>query len=167
MLFAPRWRKLILAVHLGAAVGWIGAALAYLAIGLVAGSTDSVETIRAAWISMEIVGWIVIVPLGIVAFASGVLLAACTRWGLFRHYWVVFSLGLTGFAVVVLLQHMPGVSDTADIARGAGDRTVLSLGGDVLHPAVGVVILAVVLVLNLYKPKGLTVIGRRHVTPAR
>lgn len=166
MLFAPRWRKLTLAIHLAAAVGWTGAALAYLAVGIAAESTDSVETIRAAWLTMEIVGWFVIVPLGLVAFISGVVLAACTRWGLFRHYWVVFSLASTAFALVVLLQRMPGVGDTAEIARTAADRTVLSLGGDVVHPAIGVVILAVVLVLNLYKPRGLTATGRRQAQAA-
>lgn len=167
MLLRPRWRRVCLAVHLGAAVGWIGAALAYLAVGVAAQSSESIATIRAAWLAMEIIGWFVIVPLGIVASASGVLLAAWTRWGLFRHYWVVFSLVLTGFALAVLLQHMPGVTDTAEIARTADDRTVASLGGDVVHPAIGVTVLVIVLVLNLNKPKGLTAIGRRHAATAR
>lgn len=167
MLLTPRRRRFCLAVHLGAAVGWIGAALAYLALGIAAESSESVETIRAAWLSMEIIGWFVIVPLGIVAFTSGVFLAVWTRWGLFRHYWVVFSLALTGFALAVLLEHMPGVTDTADIAHTADDRTVASLGGDVVHPAIGTVILVVVLVLNLYKPKGLTAIGRRQAATAK
>src|SRR5687767_8624932 len=112
-------RKVVLATHLSLSIGWIGAAAAYLAVGIAAERSTSPETIRGAWIAMELIGWFVIVPLAVGALASGVTIALGTRWGLFRHYWVIFSLGLTTFATVVLLLHMPTVSSTADNARAA------------------------------------------------
>ena len=158
---APGLRKLVLAFHLSVSVGWVGAAAAYLALGLAAGNSDDVGMIRGAWIAMELVGWYVIVPLAVASLVSGLAVALGTRWGLFRHYWVLFSFVLTTFAAVVLVLHMPTVSSMADTARHADARQVAALGGDVGHPAIGLVVLLVVQVLNIYKPRGLTGYGQR------
>jgi len=80
---------------------------------------------------------------------------------LFRHYWVLFSLVLTIFASVVLLLHMPNVSSMGDAARDADGAGLERLGGDLPHPSMGVVVLLVILVLNMYKPRGMTGYGRR------
>jgi hypothetical protein len=54
---APGLRKLVLTAHLVASVGWVGAVLAYLALGLAARATTDAQTVRAAWIAMELTGW--------------------------------------------------------------------------------------------------------------
>lgn len=158
---SPRLRKLALAVHLTFSVGWIGGAVAYLALGVAAETSRDAEMVRAAWIGMELTGWFAIVPLALASLLTGLVMALGTRWGLFRHYWVVFSFVLTVFAVVVLLLHMPTVSSTAEIARGAGDARLDGLGGDLGHPAIGLVVLLVIQVLNMYKPRGMTRYGQR------
>jgi hypothetical protein len=158
----PAARRLALVAHLSSAVGWLGGALAYLAIGIAAEASESSETVRGAWIAMDVIGWFVLVPLAIVALVTGLLMSLGTRWGLFRHYWVVISLVLTTFALVVMLLHMPDVSESADIARTASVDHLLAMGGDIVHPAIGIGVLFVVLVLNLYKPKGMTSYGRRR-----
>ncbi|MEX1022335.1 MAG: DUF2269 family protein, partial [Dehalococcoidia bacterium] len=152
----PAGRRLVLATHLASSVGWIGAALGYLALGITAAATEDVETMRAAWIGMDLIGWLVIVPLAITALLTGIVIALGTPWGLFRHYWVVISLALTAFSVAILILHMPAVRSQADAAREAAPDHVLMLGGDVLHPAVGLAVLFVVMVLNIYKPRGMT-----------
>ena len=81
--------------------------------------------------------------------------------GLFRHYWAVISLTLTLFAAVFLVLHMPTVSSQVDQAREATAAELARLGGDVFHPAVGLVVLVVVLVLNVYKARGMTAYGQR------
>ena len=110
---------------------------------------------------MEVIGWFVIVPLALAALVTGIAMALGTKWGLFRHYWVVISLALTVFSVVVLLLHMPTVTTTAEVARGADLVTLRSLGGDLFHPGIGLLILLIVQVLNVYKPQGLTKYGWR------
>ena len=40
------------------------------------------------------------------------------------------------------------------------------LSGDVLHPALGLVVLTFLAVLNLYKPRGLATYGRRQQAPS-
>jgi hypothetical protein len=153
---------LALSAHLTLSLGWIGAVLAYLALAVAAQASDSAGTVRAAWIGMELTGWYVIVPLALLSLFTGVVMAAGTRWGLFRHYWVLISLVLTVFATAVLIMHMPTVSAQAEQAQRADGDAVLALGSDLFHPSIGLVVLLVVQVLNVYKPRGTTPYGRRR-----
>jgi hypothetical protein len=161
MNMAPGLRKFALAAHLAVAVGWIGSVVAYLALGIAAVMSQDDQTVRGAWIAMELTGWNAIVPLALTSMVTGVVMALGTRWGLFRHYWVVFSLLLTIVATVVLLLHMPTVSSMADVAREADGATLQALGGDLFHPSLGLVVLLVIQVLNVYKPQGMTPYGLR------
>jgi hypothetical protein len=157
----PGLRKFALAVHLVFSLGWIGAVVVYLALGVSAVASEDPQTVRAAWIAMALTGWFVIVPLAAAALLTGAVMALGTPWGLFRHYWVLISFALTIFSTVVLLLHMPDVSSTADMARGADAAGLSRLGGDLLHPAVGLLVLLAITVLNVYKPRGMTAYGWR------
>jgi hypothetical protein len=158
----PRVRKLILAVHLTVSIGWVGAVAAYLALGVAATSSNDASTIRSAWTAMEIVGWQVIVPLALASLVTGLVMALGTKWGLFRHYWVIISFSLTVFATAILLLHMPDVSAIASEVRQAEPSQLTLVGGDLFHAGVGLGVLLVVLVLNIYKPAGLTRYGWRR-----
>ncbi len=157
----PGLRKLALSVHLTFSIGWIGAVLAYLALGVRAATSEDVQTIRGAWSAMELIGWYVIVPVAVASLITGLVMALGTKWGLFRYYWVVISFALTTFATVILLLHMPTVSDMAALAQESEGTQLAALGGDLQHPGIGLVVLLVVQVLNLYKPPGLTRYGWR------
>lgn len=157
----PGLRKFALAAHLTVSVGWIGAVLAYLALGVCAATAGDPQTVRAAWIAMELTGWFVIVPLAVSALFSGIVMSLGTPWGLFRHYWVLITFALTLFSTVILLLHMPAVSFLADAAREAEAVELGGLGGDLLHPGAGLVVLLLITVLNVYKPSGMTRYGWR------
>ena len=161
MVFRPTARKLVLSAHLTFSIGWIGAAFVYLGFGITAETSDSDDVIRAAWTAMEISGWYVIVPLALGSLASGVVIALGTKWGLLRHYWVVISLLLTLLCAAVLVLHMRDVSVLAQRAQKLGDAELRALGGDLGHPAIGIVLLLVVQLLNIYKAPGLTRYGWR------
>jgi hypothetical protein len=161
MTMSPRLRKFALAVHLAFSVGWIGTVAAYMGLGIAAVTSQDAQTVRATWIAMELIGWYVIVPLALASLLTGLVMALGTKWGLFRHYWVLFSFVLTIFATIVLLLHMLDVSVLADTAQAAEGATLNNLGGDLLHPGFGLVVLLVIQVLNVYKPPGLTRYGWR------
>lgn len=167
MIMKPGIRKAALSVHLTFSVGWIGAVVAYLILGVAATTSRDIQTVRSAWTAMELTGWYAIVPLALASLVTGVVMALGTKWGLFRHYWVLFSFVLTVFATVILLLHMPTVSSTADNAQRAEGAGLEALGGDLFHPGVGLVLLLGVQVLNLYKPQGLTRYGWRKQQEAR
>src|SRR5437879_4832530 len=161
MIMAPRVRKLVLTVHLTCSVGWIGAVVAYLALGVTAVTSPDTQTVRAAWVAMEVTGWWAIVPLAIAALLTGLVISLGTQWGLFRHYWVLISLALTILSTVVLVLHMPTVSGMARLAQTVDGADLRALGGDLFHPAVGVLVLLAITVLNVYKPAGVTPYGWR------
>ena len=164
---SPRLRKAALATHLTVTVGWIGAVIAYLALGVAASTSRDDQTMRGAWIGMEVIGWYVIVPLALGSLATGLVMALGTRWGLLRHHWVLISFGLTVFAAGVLVAHMPTVSSQADTARRANTAQLESLGGDLLHPGIGLIVLVFMLLLNIYKPRGTTKYGQRKARQER
>jgi len=164
---SPGVRKLALIVHLTSSMGWIGAVIAYLVLGVTAVTNSDVETVRSAWTAMEVTGWWVIVPLAIAALLTGLVMSLGTQWGLFRHYWVLISLALTIVCTVVLVLHMPTVSAMASMARQADRAELRALGGDLLHPGVGLLVLLAITVLNVYKPSGVTPYGWRKQRQVR
>jgi hypothetical protein len=158
-------RKFSLITHVTLATGWIGAAAAYLVLVVAAMISDDLLTLRAAWIAMELIGWYLIVPLALASLISGLVMSLGTPWGLFRHYWVIASFGLTIVATAVLLGHMPTVSTVARAAVEPEMANVAALHaglrGELLHAGVGILILFVIEGLNFYKPSGMTAYGRR------
>lgn len=158
----PALRKFVLTAHIIFSIGWIGAAVAYLALGLSAVTTRDAQTVRSAWIGMELIGWYVIVPLALTAVLTGVVIALGTPWGLFRHYWTLITLVLTTLSTLILLLHMPTVSFLAAIAREANGAELGSLGGDLVHTGLALAVLIVITAVNVYKPRGLTPYGWRR-----
>lgn len=157
-------RKLTLAVHLTVSVGWIGALAAYLALDVLVVVDRRAEMLRGAYLAMDRIVVFAIVPLAIASLVTGLVIALGTRWGLFRHYWVLISLLLTMFATIVLLREAQVVGD---LARAAADpetseRDLRALPSTLVHSIGGSAVLLVVLVLNVYKPRGMTRYGRRR-----
>jgi hypothetical protein len=159
MTLTPRLRKVVFTAHVVCSVGWIGAVVAYLALVVAALSSRDAQTVRAAFLGMELT-YFVLVPLAFAALLTGVVQSLGTTWGLFRHYWVIFKLLLTVLATFVLLLNMQTVNSLAGVA--ASDSADLpGAGGQLLHAGVGLLVLLVTAVLAVYKPRGMTRYGRR------
>ena len=163
MLMTPPLRKLALTVHIASSVGWIGAVAAYIALDLTAATSESPQTLRAAYLAMGLTTTYVIVPLAVATLLTGLLVSLGTRWGLFRHYWVVISLVLTSLATLVLMAETRTIHALAAAAAdpATSDARLRSLGSTLVHSIGGTLVLLVVLVLNVYKPRGLTAYGER------
>ena len=164
-MMPPRVRRLALAVHLTSSIGWIGAAVAYVPLVVVVLSNDDQRVVRDAILVMNSVDWFVIVPLAYLALATGLVMSLATPWGIFRHWWVVFSLLLTLAAVFVLTEYSLSLSAMAAVASKAtlshSDLGMLKDPGHAVHNLGGIVVLLVVAVLNTYKPQGVTPHGWR------
>jgi hypothetical protein len=163
MIMPPRLRKFALSAHLTFSIGWIGAIGAYLALDVTVATSQDAQTLRAAWIGMESITSSAIVPLAFASLLTGLVMSLGTKWGLFRHWWVVTSLLLTVFATLVLLSETGYISRVAAVAADptTSDDELRALPNTLLHSVGGMVVLLVVQVLNTYKPQGLTRYGWR------
>jgi uncharacterized membrane protein len=165
MTLPPGIRKFVLAVHLTSSVGWIGAAAAYLPMVIVVLASDDAQIVRDSTRLIELIDWYAIVPMAIVAFITGLVLSLGTSWGLFRHYWVVFSLLLTAFGMFILVECSITLREMAAVAASPtfshSDLDFLKHPGHAVHNIGGLMLLLTVTVLNIYKPRGLTRYGWR------
>lgn len=163
MRLSPPLRKAALAVHLAVSVGWVGAVAAYLALDLAATTSADAATLRAAYLGMALIVSSVIVPLAFATLVTGLVVSLGTKWGLVRHWWVLVSLALTVFASVVLVVETGTIAAYAGVAADPATTAVelRGLGSTVVHSIGGSVVLLVVLLLNVYKPPGLTPYGWR------
>ncbi len=163
MILPPRLRKVALAAHITLAVGWVGAVAGYIALDVAAAISQDAQTLRAAYLAMEVIAWYVIVPLALGSLLSGLVMSVGTKWGLFRHYWVLISLLSTIIATVILLVETRTISYFADIAADPTTSIydLRALGSTLVHSVGGTVVLLVILVLNVYKPRGMTRYGWR------
>lgn len=161
-LARPWLRKLLLTIHITAAVGWVGAILTYLVVNIVALSSTDDTLIRGAYLLMEPMLTYAITPLAVTSLVTGVVLALVTPWGLWRHRWVANSLWLTILAVFLLIAHTNG-DDLRELTAIANNMAIspVSERGDLPNTIGGLFLVSIPLVLNVYKPRGLTRYGRR------
>lgn len=171
MIMPPRLRKFVLTVHITLSVGWIGAVAAYLALDVAAATGQEAQTLRAAYLAMDLTARLVIVPLAVATLLTGLLMSLGTKWGLFRHYWTVISLVLTTLATIVLLAETRTISYYAGVAAdpAATAGQLRELGSTLVHSVGGLLVLLVNMWLNVYKPRGLTPYGwrKQHEERAR
>jgi hypothetical protein len=160
----PTIRKHMLTAHVVSTVGWLGAISAFLAPAVTGLTSRETRMVDSAYVAMKLIGWRVIVPLGLASLLSGLVQSLGTAWGLFRHYWVLLKFVLTVITTILLLLHMTLVDHLADIANQ------IALSGSRLHglriqimadASAAVVLLMVNTVLSIYKPQGMTRFGVR------
>lgn len=166
MMMSPEIRKLALTAHASFSLGWFGSVGAFLALAISGLTSGDTQFVRGAYLSMNTIGWFVIVPMSISSLFTGVVQALGTPWGLFRHYWVVVKLFITVFATALLLLHMQPVGHLAHVVAVktleggelAGFRVQL-----VADAGAALVALLIAAVLSIYKPRGRTKYGWRKL----
>lgn len=160
----PRFRKFALTAHVTSSVGWLGAVAAFLALAIAGLVSPDAQMVRASYLSMEMIGWFVIVPFCLASLLTGLVQSLGTEWGLFRYHWILVKFLLTILATIVLLLHMQPIGRMAGLAA---ETTIF--GGDfrglriqlIADAGAAVVLLLVAVTLSVYKPWGRTSYGRR------
>jgi hypothetical protein len=158
-------RKFALTAHVTSSVGWLGAVASFLVLSVAGLIGKDDQIVRSVYLATELTTWFVIVPLAFASLVTGLVVALGTPWGLFRHYWVVVKFMLTILATTLLLLHTQPIGRLAAVARqsvvaGADSRALqIQLVGDA---GAALVALLVNVTLSIYKPRGMTVYGRRR-----
>jgi hypothetical protein len=171
MVLTPRLRKLALTAHVTSSVGWLGAVVAFLALSVAGLTSQDPQTVRGAYLVMELTGWVVLVPLSLASLVTGLICSLGSIWGLFRHYWVLFKLLINVVATIVLLLYMQTLDYLADVAAAAtlssSELRGLRSPSSVLHAGAALLLLLVATTLAIYKPGGMTRYGQRKQHPQR
>lgn len=146
----------MLTTHITFSVGWIGTVVAFLSLAI-AGLLGGDQVVRASYIAMEVIARFVIIPFCFASLLTGLIQALGTPWGLFKHYWVVVKLILTGIATIVLLLHMKPISllgETA-IQKYLSYEELRSLRIRILADAgAAIFVLLAITTVSVYKPWG-------------
>ena len=164
MTMRPGLQKFALTAHVASSVGWLGAVAGTLALAVAGLASQDDQTVRAAYLTMELTGWFVLVPLSFASLLTGLVQSLGTTWGLFRHYWILFKLLINVFATIVLLLYMQTLGSLADVAAEttpSSDLSVLRSPSPALHAGAALLLLLVATTLAVYKPRGMTSYGRR------
>ena len=159
MMMTPAVRKFALTAHVTSSVGWLGSVAAFLALAITGLTSRNAQTMRSVYVSMELIGWLIIVPFSFAALLTGLVQSLGTSWGLFRHYWVLWKFLLTVGATALLLLHMSAVSRASALAVSALDFHALQIRL-VFDASLALLVLLGSTVLSVYKPWGMTPYGQ-------
>ncbi|MGW3787722.1 hypothetical protein ACWD5Z_24270 [Micromonospora chokoriensis] len=145
----PTARKALLTLHLVTSLGWLGADLVLLTLGIAVqrGADPAVFYPVGA-----VVGTVLFAPLSVLVWLIGVVSALLTPWGLLRYRWVLVKLVITTVMVgLVLFLLTPNLRHAGALgaALPARDRADL-----VIAPAVSTTLMIIATVLSTYKPWG-------------
>ena len=167
-MMTPALRRVTFTAHITSSVGWVGAAMAFLALAAIGVTSDDERTVRGAYLVMAPAAWFVLVPLAHASLLSGIALSLGTTWGLFRHYWVVAKLLITVFATVILLIYMGTFREMAGVAADpVVELALLRNASPIVHAILALILLVVATVLGVYKPVGMTAYGKRQADAQR
>lgn len=86
-------------------VGGLGAVASFLVVSVAGVTSPAPDVVRGAYVTMNVIGLNLIVPLSFLALLTGLVQSLGTDWGLVRYYWVLVKFVLTMGATMVLLLH--------------------------------------------------------------
>ncbi|MEO6671055.1 MAG: hypothetical protein ABIN36_16355 [Ferruginibacter sp.] len=152
-----RSSKLVLTSHITFSVGWLGAVAVFIVLAITGLTTMDNQLSRSVLIAMDMSAWFVIVPFCLASFFTGLIQALGTRWGLFKHYWIVVKLFLTIAMTILLLLHMQPISYLANVATETSFQNSRYAGQllDIITKAgAAILVLVFITTISVYKPWG-------------
>lgn len=164
MIMKPGLRKTALTAHVMFSVGWFGMVVVFLILSLVGMTSQDPQLVRAAYLAMKLAAWFAIVPSAFLSGLTGVISSLGTKWGLFRHYWVLLKLLITIGAAFLLMVHTQVVDLLASIAAKTGVLDAYPSGMQIkmIDTSGGTLVVLIMLTgLAVYKPRGRTPYGQQ------
>ncbi|MFB4314977.1 hypothetical protein [Actinomadura sp. 21ATH] len=162
---SPPVRKGVLVVHVTSSVAWLGIITVQGSLGITAVSAGDAGTARALFTAMLVIDGTFLGPAAFCALFSGIVLAAGTRWGLLRRWWVAAK-----FATMLVLMVLPIIAwqdvpaDGLALAEAGrtGAEIRAALGATPYLAMVSPALAVAAVILSITKPWGPTPLNRRH-----
>jgi Predicted integral membrane protein (DUF2269) len=146
-------RKVVLTVHIAAALGLLGASLVLLVGGLQAATRDDPQDAHATYELLRLATFSVDIPLAVITLLAGLTLALTSKWGLFRYWWVMAKLALylgnLAVGITLIGPSIDTMLEVTEVNSPAEDSTRWTL---VLLTGVQVAMLLAAATLAVFKP---------------
>ena len=155
----------MLAAHVVVSVGWFGVVAAMLVLEISAAAAQDVAMSRAAYALVEDISDTLLAPppatFGLAALLTGVVLSLGTRWGLFKHYWILAKLVLTVAVILSGIFLVDRWIQQSVANASSGSAPMLLICASAAH----LIMLGAATILSVYKPRGTTGRGRGDAVP--
>lgn len=152
-----RVSRLVLTSHITFSIGWLGAVAVFIVLAINGLTSQDILLSRSSLIAMELSAWYVIVPFCLTSLFTGIIQAVGTKWGLFKHYWIVVKLFLTIAMTILLLLHMQPISYLASVAKGpsfSNSQNSEQLIDLIAKAGAALLVLIAIATISVYKPWG-------------
>ena len=154
-------RRTTLVLHILCGVGWMGLDLGLMVLVVSGATTGDGAVAAAAYTTAHLVIPVVVPALAVGMLLTGIVLGLGTRYGLTQWKWVLTKLTIgVLLTVLVFTALLPGVLAIPDGLTGTADEVRAMVGdsveGLIPPPFVSFTLLAVALVLSIWKPWGRT-----------
>lgn len=163
----PRLRKLVLAAHIIVSVGWLGIVVVMLVLSITAATTQDAGMSEATYALIGDVSDTLVAPppasFSIAALLTGIVLSLGTKWGLFKHYWILAKLLLTVAVILSGIFLVDRWIQQAGADPSSGSAPVLLICASVAH----LLMLGAATAISVYKPWGKTRLDRRGAVRRR
>jgi hypothetical protein len=153
----PRLSKAVLTLHITFSVGWLGAVAVFLVLAITGLTSQDILLVRSSLIAMDLSAWFVIVPFCLTSLFTGVVQAVGTKWGLFKHYWIVVKLFLTVASTILLLLHLQPISYLSSVAikpSFSNSQNSVQLIDLISKAGAAILVLLAMTTISIYKPWG-------------
>jgi hypothetical protein len=155
-------RKVVLTVHLSAALGLFGASFVLFVGSLHAATRNDPQDAHAIYALLRLLTFSADIPLAVITLVGGLALALTSKWRIFRYWWVVGKLALYSATLTVgvtligpSIDKMLDVTEVSSPSESSTRWTLVSVAG------VQVTMLLAAATLGVFKPSPL-LRPRRH-----
>jgi hypothetical protein len=147
-------------------VGWIGADLVFLILSVTGFTSGDPALVAACYRAIGSFAVWLLLPLGLLSLATGLLLGIGSKYGLLRYWWVLTKLAINAVLLVLVLVALRPVVGDAAVASARVDPTLAQRLGSgprnlLFPPLVSITALSVATYLGVFKPWGRTRRGRQ------
>lgn len=165
---SKRPRQALVAVHVVVSAAWLGIAVMFVVLSLLALRAANVRDVQTIYETMALFDQTMLPMANMAATTTGFALGVTTKWGIVRHWWVtikvVLSFAVLGIAFGFLHDALVrAAAQAAQLAATGGAMADITTSGRVVVAGFMLALVSLVgaMLLSLYKPRGLTPWGRR------
>ena len=164
MIFSSPMRKFVLFAHVTTSVGLLGVVGSFLLLSIFGIVSSNLQLVQSSYVLLMPLTAYLILPLVVASLLIGIISSLGTPWGLLRYYWVAAKLLLTSVTLIVLLLQMNAIAELSTIAtaRMVTDSDMGLRIRMIIHAGGGLGVLLLIMILSLWKPKGVTPFGQRQ-----